>query len=190
MNLVPGKPERRLDVYLHDRSTRKTVLAVSAMSGGYANRGTAGVFMSGDGRIVAFESDASNIVPGDRDRTDDVFVWDTEEDTVMSFTLERSNEYPIGLAGVSRDGRFVLFGTKANTYVAEDLNDGTDAFVYDRLLGRFEIATRNRDGSLLEKGGSAIALSGDGRVVAFQTQSPELLGDAGHFATCFAVREP
>jgi Tol biopolymer transport system component len=190
MNLVSNKPERRFDVYLHDRSTRKTVLATAAMYGGYANRSTSDALISGDGRIVVFESDASNIVLEDRDRTDDVFVWDIEEDTVISFTLGHSNELPIALAGVSSDGRFVLIGTKADSYVAEDRNNAPDAFVYDRLLGRFESATRNRDGSTLEKGGGPIALSGDGRVVAFQTHSPEFLGDAGNFVTCFAVREP
>lgn len=189
-NLVPDKPERRFDVYLYDRSTRRTVLAAASTRGKYADRATSGVAISGDGRIVAFESEASDVVIGDDDRTDDVFVRDVEEDTVMSFTLGRSNEFPIGLAGISEDGRFVLFGTKADTYAAEDRNDSPDAFVYDRLFGEFEIATRSRNGSVLEQGGGAIALSGDGRVVAFQTQSPELAGSAGNFVTCFAVREP
>jgi Tol biopolymer transport system component len=188
MNLVPGKPKRRWDAYLYDHSTRTTVLAARSSNGGYPNSYAGRVRISGDGRIVAFVSDGSDIVAGDRDATQDIFVWDTQLNTVTSFTLGRSNDSFLELVNVSREGRFVLLGS-FDAYVSEDQNDGQDAFVYDRALDRFELVTRARDGLPLRGGAWPVALSADGRVVAFQTRSPELAGDAGGFVTCFSVRE-
>lgn len=189
-NLVPGKHEYRFDLYLHDHATGNTVLAAPSMKGGYADSTTVNSVISGDGRLVAFESQASDLVPGDHAGTPDVFTWDIAENTVTSFTLGDSNEFPSFLRNVSRDGRLVLFTTDAGTYVADDRNDSKDAFVYDRARDRFELVTLARNGSPLEKGGSPIAMSGDGRVVAFETASPELAGDGGNSVKCFFVREP
>jgi hypothetical protein len=188
MNLVQGKPRRRWDVYMYDRSTRKIVLAATAMNGGYADARTAIVRISGDGRTVAFESAASDIVAGDSRETNDLFTWDIATDTVRAFTFGHSIEERPALVDLSTSGRFVLFRGDSDDFVPAERNGMPDAFVYDRTLERFELVSVARDGSPLVGGGEPIAISGDGRVVAFRTRSPELTGDAGAAVTCFSAR--
>jgi hypothetical protein len=62
----------------------------------------------------------------------------------------------------------------------------TAFFIDDGKMPLYGLA---RDGSPLQRGGEPIALSGDGRVVAFRTSSPELAGDGGDTVTCFSVRK-
>lgn len=189
-NLVAGKPKDRWDVYLYDHATRHTELAATSMSGGYPDDFTVNVRISGDGRTIAFDSPATDIVSNDSPNTFDVFVRDMTTNAVSSITLGRTDAGINPLVDISRDGRFVLVAGYLDDFTTDDENGEMDAFVYDRAFGRFELVTRARDGSPLRGGGAPFALSGDGRVVAFLTQSPELVGDAGEPMICFSVRVP
>jgi hypothetical protein len=72
-NLVPGDTNAE-DVFLHDRRTRRTELISVATGGAQGNAFSSLPVVSADGRSVAFESFASNLVPGDTNGTFDVFV--------------------------------------------------------------------------------------------------------------------
>jgi Tol biopolymer transport system component len=73
-NLVPGDGNAASDCFVHDRqtglTTRESVDSAGAEGNGFSNRPS----ISANGRSVAFESDASNLVPGDGNGTDDCFV--------------------------------------------------------------------------------------------------------------------
>jgi len=97
--------------------------------------------ISADGRFVAFTSEASNLVPGDTNRTTDVFAHDrrtgrTERVSVSSQGVEgnaRSQD-----ASISVDGRFVAFVSDGSNLVPGDTNGVTDVFVRDRETGATE----------------------------------------------------
>jgi Tol biopolymer transport system component len=79
-NLVPGDTNRIPDVFVRDRQAETTVRASVASDGTQAT-GDAGLFdssfdpsISADGRSVAFTSSATNLVPGDANRVNDVFA--------------------------------------------------------------------------------------------------------------------
>ncbi len=75
-NLVPGDTNGVGDVFVHDRETGET-RRVSVRTGGVqalGRSGDGGVDLSADGRLVAFTSSATNLVPRDTNRQDDVFV--------------------------------------------------------------------------------------------------------------------
>lgn len=75
-NLAPGSTEWRADVYLRDRVARTTT-RVSLAPGGVLGDGWSELpSISGDGRYVAFQSAAANLVTGDTNRAADVFVHD------------------------------------------------------------------------------------------------------------------
>jgi hypothetical protein len=160
------------------------------MNGGYPDDYTQIARLSGDGRTIAFQSQAADVVEGDTQKTTDIFFRDIASVPVGSFTQGRAGGAPLELVNLSADGRFILFGADADGYSSEDRNGSPDGFVYDKALGRITVVTVGRDGSSLEAGGKPLALSGDGRAVAFKTTSPELAGDAGGMVTCFSVREP
>jgi Tol biopolymer transport system component len=78
-NLVQGDRNRLADVFLHDRETRSTRLISRALDGGSANGRSLTPSMSFDGRFVAFQSDASNLVCARRcsDEGEDInLLWD------------------------------------------------------------------------------------------------------------------
>jgi Tol biopolymer transport system component len=89
-----------------------------------------------DGRFVAFDSAASNIVPGDTNNSFDIFVRDTLTNTTTRVSVDSAGNQgntSSGNPSISADGRFVAFISNASNIVPGDTNDETDIFVRDRL---------------------------------------------------------
>src|SRR4028118_846686 len=103
-----------------------TITPVSVDSAGnLGNSGSDNPSISPDGRFVAFESNASNIVPGDTNNTFDIFVRDTLTNTTTRVSVDsagnQGNTYS-NSASISADGRFVAFSSGASTLVPGDTN--------------------------------------------------------------------
>jgi Tol biopolymer transport system component len=136
--------------------------------------------VSFDGRFVAFASNASNIVnEGDGQNEIDVFVRDRELRTVelisVSLTATSGNGDSLN-PSISADGRFVAFSSRASNLVEDDQNGLEDVFVRDRADGTTQRVSVGVDGEA--NGASSFArLSGDGRLVVFQSQATNLTGD-------------
>ena len=94
--------------------------------------------MSGDGRYVAFLSEASNLVDGDTNGARDVFVWDrvtlAQERVSTAFDGAEANG-PSGAPRISTDGRYVAFTSGASNLVPDDNNGRWDLFLRDRIAG-------------------------------------------------------
>lgn len=73
-NLVSGDTNGQFDVFVHDRHTGVTKRVSVSSTGQQGNLPSFGSAISGDGRVVGFESAASNLVPGDTSGSNDVFV--------------------------------------------------------------------------------------------------------------------
>ena len=90
--------------------------------------------------IVAFESDATNLVPGDTNGATDVFVVLVRNDLTTGI-LERVSvatgggqaDGPSSIRRISEDGRYVVFTSDATNLVSNDTNGATDVFVHDRV---------------------------------------------------------
>jgi hypothetical protein len=126
--------------------------------------------ISADGRFVAFVSTASNLVPGDTNELDDIFVHDrltgvTERVSIASDGAEANGTslYP----SISADGRFVEFGSTASNLVPDDTNGQNDVFVHDRLTGVTERVSVATNGTQCNAHTGMGVISGDGRYVAF-----------------------
>jgi hypothetical protein len=75
VSLVPGDANTQADVFLHDRKTGVTQRVSVRPAGGQANRDSFGrPAISATGGVVAFSSNATNLVPGDTNQTRDVFI--------------------------------------------------------------------------------------------------------------------
>ena len=115
--------------------TGTTLISVSS-GGMQGNRDSgSGLFASADGRIVAFESTADNLVANDTNTASDIFVHNlvnhtTERVNVSSAGIEANG--PTTLLGLSLDGNLVLFTSFATNLVPDDTNDYADAFIHDR----------------------------------------------------------
>jgi Tol biopolymer transport system component len=73
-NLVPDDANRRRDVFVHDRRTGATWRVSVDAAGGDADEGGGWPATSADGRTIAFDSSATDLVPGDGNAELDVFV--------------------------------------------------------------------------------------------------------------------
>jgi Tol biopolymer transport system component len=77
--LVPGDSNQTADVFVRDRLAGTTERVNVALADGQANSWSYNPSISADGRVVAFESTASDLVPGDTNNTSDVFVSDRRD---------------------------------------------------------------------------------------------------------------
>ena len=97
-DLVSGDANGSRDVFWRDRRAGVTRLVSRTVAGTSGNRGSDSPSISPDGRYVAFHSRASDQAAGDTNSNHDVFVWDSQTDTV---TLVSRTPAGLGGAGES-----------------------------------------------------------------------------------------
>src|SRR5439155_23930792 len=86
-NLVAGDTNATNDVFVHDRQTGITERVSVASDGTQGNKASSYPALSADGRFVAFDSDATNLVAGDTNGTTDVFVHDRQTGTAQRVSV-------------------------------------------------------------------------------------------------------
>jgi hypothetical protein len=180
---APGQPlGRYFDAYVYDRKRKVAIRASVPIRGRNPNEWACGddrtanldAAISDDGRRVAFQAGASNLVRGDRNRSDDIFVRD--------LAAERTYRVPIpGRTGrllrgptMSGNGRFVFFGQRVR-FAGRPYTD--HAYVHDLVTRRTRLISTAPNGRPLTEGGYVAQASTSGRFVLVATASPELTGD-------------
>jgi Tol biopolymer transport system component len=134
-NLVAGDTNARDDVFVRDRSTGKTKRVSVKSDGKQGNGDSEDPSISADGRFVAFESGASNLVAGDTNDAFDVFVRDRVGRKTTRVSVKSNGKQANGTSfnpSISADGRYVAFWSGASNLVAGDTNDAQDVFVRAR----------------------------------------------------------
>lgn len=154
-------------------SAQPTTARVSVSSGGAEGNGYsfAGV-VSADGRWVAFVSQATNLVAGDTNRWQDVFVHDRHTGTTTRVSLGPGGieaNGPSGSQSISADGRMVAFTSRASNLVSGDTNGASDVFVHDRHTGMTSRVSVFGGVSQGSRASGNAAISADGRFVAFDS---------------------
>jgi Tol biopolymer transport system component len=188
-NLIPDDTNGGTDVFVHDRSTGVTVRVSVDSAGVEGNLGSYAVSITPDGRIVAFESWATNLVPGDSNDWNDVFVHDrstglTERVSVDSLGQQsnRSSDEP----SISADGLVVTFSSSATNLVPGDTNGWWDVFVHERSTGTTQRISVNSSSAEGNGDSDGPALSADGRYVAFESHATNLVpGDTNGWLDVF-----
>lgn len=190
-NLVPGDTNGQQDVFVYDRQTNTTERVSVSAEGAQGNGGTRfAPAISADGRYVTFASSASNLVPGDTNGVDDVFVYDRETRSVtrvsIAFDGSQGNDNSASGLSISADGRYIGFTSNASNLVSGDTNGWGDCFVYDRQTQSVERVSVASDGTQANGFSSAPSLSADGRYVAFSSGANNLVaGDANAWMDTF-----
>ncbi len=188
-NLVNDDTNGFKDVFVRDLELRTTTRVSVNTIGGDADGLSARPAISGDGRWVAFESVATNLVAGGSSGIGDVFVRDllTGQTTTISLDVNGgASDGPSGRVSVSRDGRYVAFLSAANDLVIEDGNAHADIFVRDRQTGLTERTNPNAEGGDSTIASWVSSISGNGRHVAFPSNADDLVdGDTNGFRDIF-----
>jgi len=176
--LVPGDTNGRSDVFVRDRVTGTTSRVSVSSSGGQGNKESFSPAISADGRYVAFHSRATNLAPGDTNGTDDVFVRDRVTDTTTRVSVSSGGAQGNGSSSgpaISPDGRYVAFISEASNLAPGDTNGWDDVFVRDRVT---DTTTRVSVSSSGDQGNGfdfEVAISSDGRYVAFGSDATNLV---------------
>ena len=151
-NLVSGDTNASRDVFLRDRTLGTTIRASVSSTGGQGSGASRAPSISADGRYIAFDSSAPDLVAGDTNGVSDIFVYDrvaaaTVRVSVSTGGTEAADPSASGAQlgslnpSISASGRFVAFGSLANNLtpgdaagqsLASDANLSFDIFVRDR----------------------------------------------------------
>ncbi|HEV7721894.1 MAG TPA: hypothetical protein VGO60_11440 [Iamia sp.] len=154
------------DVFVWERSSGRTT---QITSGDNQSRYPS---VSARGRFVAFHSDASNLVAGDANNAEDVFVWERATGDLTQVTEGNAGSME---ATISDDGRYVTFLSYASDLVPGDTNGTWDWFRFDRTTGVISLVPRDACSGSGRDG----AVSLDGRFVTYSTSSGPIPGDVG-----------
>jgi Leucine-rich repeat (LRR) protein len=204
-NLVVEDTNSLTDVFVHDRQTGETTRISVASDGSEGNDYSYLPSISYNGRYVAFNSAATNLVADDTNGNTDVFVHDlqTGETTRVSVASDGTEATTslmggavseLGIASVTADGRYVVFSSAADNLVPGGIDaddDDFDIFVHDRQTGETKVVSASNDGTLGEGPSDFASISADGSHVAFRSYAPNLVAnDTNGVADIFVVELP
>ncbi|MCA9260624.1 MAG: PD40 domain-containing protein, partial [Planctomycetales bacterium] len=181
------------DVFQWNRETDAVeLLSVNDAGAGPGNGDSGGATgfrpqMSADGRFVAFASRASNLIAGDVNNVDDIFVRDTVAGSTTLASVS-SGGVPANLSSsypaISPNGAQIAFISFANNISAVPIAQfGNQLYVHDLTTGETTLASVNSSGA--SSGNRAVVLtsnaadwptfSDDGRYIAFRSEASDLV---------------
>ncbi|MCA2215031.1 TolB family protein [Jidongwangia harbinensis] len=189
--LVDGEPgDGRANVFVRDRRTGTTTKVTRAATGGATDGGSTDTAISGDGRYVAFGSDATNLVAGDTNGVRDVFRHDRRTGATVRVSVAGD-----GVQGddasldpeISDDGRHVTYYSTATNLTPGDTNEVPDVFVRDLRAGATTLVSVPAvSGGTSGWGAFTPDISADGRRVAFMSTGNNLVaGDTNNNSDIF-----
>lgn len=203
-NLVDRDTNGTWDIFVHDRITKSTTLVSRSSADRQGDAPSLHGVISGDGRYVAFNSYAGNLVRGDDNKVSDIFVHDLETHTTTAISVDpsgRLGNQNSDRATISYDGSCIGYSSFASNLGVEDNDDEENVFIHERATGRNVVAsktvaaTRNASGDdvpwccyispaccivvVISDRKSVIAP--DGNSIAYRSDSPDLVGDDRNF---------
>jgi Tol biopolymer transport system component len=156
--------------------THRVSVGLGGMPGnGSSNR----VSTSANNRYVVFESVATNLVTGDANGARDIFVLDRHTATTTRVSVGGGGAESNGDSfhpSISSEGRYVAFESVATNLVAADTNGVSDAFRHDRQTGTTTRVSVTSAGAEADDASTHPAISGDGTIVAFESDATNLVG--------------
>lgn len=177
-NLVANDTNDSRDIFVRDRATATTSRISLSSAGVQANHMCYHPTISADGRFVAFESYADNLVAGDTNNGLDVFLHDrvTGETTRRSVSTTGAQANGIShSAALSADGRWLAFVSTATNLATVHPGGISNVFLHDRLSGATTIVSQAASGDVANDSSWNPSLSSDGRSIAFASFASNLL---------------
>jgi hypothetical protein len=175
-----GNSGKYRQVFWRDRNTGTTKLISMAPGGKEGNGDCYAPSISGDGRSVAFESHASNLVNDDKNGVKDIFIWHSLSNTIERVSMGNDGKDANAESyepSVSGDGNLVAFtSTASNISTTEKGTSNNNVFLRDMQLGTtvmISIDAVTKKGG----GGSNAAIAYDGKRIAFYSHSSSLVTD-------------
>ena len=145
-NLVSEDNNDAQDIFVRDLQNHTTVRVSVNSAGEEGDQDSYYPSLSSGGRYVVFQSTALNLVNGDTNSSNDIFVHDRDTDAdgiydeagaIQTVRLSVDSD---GIQGgdnsyfpsISGDGRYVVFYSYASNLIDNDTNFVADVFLHDR----------------------------------------------------------
>lgn len=191
-NLVASDTNSRYDIFVRDLVSNTTVRASVDSSGAQANGDSRAPGISADGRITAFESDATNLVPVDTNVATDIYVRDL---TSLTTTLASVDDSGVQANGnsyepvVSGGGQVIAFSSYGSNLVPLDTNGGRDVFARD--LQNSQTVRVSVDSNEVQGIGDSLqpAISFSGRYVAYCSYAANFVAGDTNFVADIFIRD-
>ena len=185
-NLVVGDTNAHSDVFVFDMQTSVTTRASVTSAGAQATLDSFGPAVSPDGRFVAFYSDAPDLVAGDSNGAQDVFVHERQAATTTLVSIASDGTPGNGRSyepAISANGRFVAFRSAASTLVAGDTNLYDDIFLRDTQAATTVRISVSSAGAQSNGDSRSVAMSADGHLLVFESDATNLVADDSNGVT-------
>jgi hypothetical protein len=134
--------------------------------------------LSADGRFVAYQSLATNLVENDTNDTGDIFIFDRLTQKTAQISVSSAGELANAISdipAISGNGRRVVFRSKASNLNAENHHNAFDLYVHDRLTGTTELVNQTEWGELANEWSDSPSISFDGRFIGFASLADNLI---------------
>ncbi len=165
------------NVFVWDRTAGSTTLVSAGVDGSSANGDSWGPSISTDGRWIAFQSGASNLVHGDVDGANDVFVWDGLTGVTSLVTVRMDGSPSNGHSfspSVSADGRWIAYQSTATNLADGNAYGNGVIYLTDRTTGATTLVSAAADGGSADESSQNPSISADGRWVAYESKASNL----------------
>lgn len=191
--LIPNLLTFYTQVYLYDTLAGTTTLVSWSPTAGPGSNYSAAPALSDDGRFVAYQSRAMNLVPGPWRGYWQIYLTDLQSSVTTVVSLTNNSTPSTGNAdsstpSISGDGKVIAFASEATSFVLADNNGTTDVFVRDLVANTTRAVSRIPGGAFGDGASKAPAVSGDGRFVAFETLATNLAPGAAAAHSKILVR--
>jgi Tol biopolymer transport system component len=177
-DLVPGDNNGKYDIFVFDRiddqTSRVSVNSSETEADGPSNNPS----ISSDGRYVAFESEATNLVPNDTNGVSDIFVRDRDTGQTTRISVDSTGTQATGQSNnpsISGDGKYIAFRSFASDLVQNDTNGANDIFVHNRITGQTIRVSVDSLGTEGDSDSNEPSISSDGRYVIFRSLATNLV---------------
>jgi Tol biopolymer transport system component len=178
-NLVNNDTNKAEDIFVYNLQTGTTIRASVDSNGVQANNGSAYQSISADGRYVAFDSFAINLVPDDTNGMSDVFVHDMQTGATTRVSVDsngvQANNNSSGQTSISADGRYVAFISSATSLVSGDTNGVDDVFVHDMQTAITTRVSVDSNGVQANLVSDYPSISANGQYIAFHSNATDLV---------------
>ena len=195
---APGDTSHAQNVFVKDLTTGAVTLAsvtsggVGGMSGSYPYTTYYTAILSGfspDGDKVAFTSSAPNLVAGDTNGVDDLFIKTLSSGALTRVSTDSAGNEANGLSAelvFSPDGTKIMFYSAASNLVVSDTNGAGDLFIKDLTTGTVTRVSTTSAGAEANGGSGSGSFSADGTKIVFTSSASNLVaGDTNGVADVF-----
>ncbi|MHB0939330.1 MAG: Ig-like domain-containing protein [Armatimonadota bacterium] len=182
--ILPGVSSSYRQLYIRDRQTGQISLVSSTASGAVGNNASYRGSVSLDGRYVAFDSNATNLVAGDANSRTDIFIKDRQTGAVVCASVAGSGAFGNNFSmypEISQDGSHVTYRSLASNLVTNDFNADYDVFLFDRVGASLTCASVTPFGSPGNGASNLPEISATGRFVTFMSDAWDLVPDLWSF---------